>query len=457
MKHRVLLFVIVAVNCTLVQSQPDWSTIKAGFQPEYDSSLFEKPFLQTQAVGGWEDGVFISRDGLNMYCFYAPVDMISYAGDIGSSSPCEFPVIGPYWRGPMYGVDTSTIIEPCDHWMHSDVVHASRSSVSEPFSSWKPTDINSPLYYEGAPQTISKANDLLDLFVYTRATTGLSDIYIMRDVPNNPTDNGRIIDPENVKSPSGAEDNPHIEKIDESTYVLFFDDTYDGNHNMEIYFSISTDAGKTWTRAEQVTSLSSAAEEVMPHLWYDGAEWWMYFATSSPVLTDGRLTIVRSKQINKGDWLNWEKPQVVIAPGSIKNGNGEVFGVGEPTLTSWGDISFSVIYGNANQSDTTDQFDSDPWYLPRKQPKVMAKTDLNGLINPITIFPNPAQEFVRIRSNYGRGLTVSLIDLKGNLVTTDRTFQGALTIDTNYLRSGLYFLEINPIGGERMIRKVFVR
>ena len=41
-------------------------------------------------------------------------------------------------------------------------------------------------------------------------------------------------------------------------------------------------------------------------------------------------------------------------------------GVGEPTLTSNGDISFVVIYARPNPT-AFDNFDADVWYLPKKQ------------------------------------------------------------------------------------------
>ena len=66
----------------------------------------------------------------------------------------------------------------------------------------------------------------IDAFLYTRTTVQYSDIYIMRNIPHNPTDIGVRIDTVNIQSPAGAEDNPHMEHINGSTYVLFFDDTY---------------------------------------------------------------------------------------------------------------------------------------------------------------------------------------------------------------------------------------
>jgi len=454
MKTKLLTLCLTSSIIVALAQGPQWDSIKANYQPIIGfPSEYETPYIQNHANGGWEDGIYISRNGLHMYTFYSPVDIITYAGDIDTSQACEYPVIAPYWRGPMIGVDTATTIGPCTHWLHSDVVHASRTDGSSSFSPWTPTDINDQLYYEGAPQVIAKSNDSLDAFLYTRTTSGYVDIYIMRDITYNPTDIGKIIDTINIKSPSGAEDNPHMEKINDSTYVLFFDDTYNGNTNMEIYFSMSTDGGNTWQPAQQVTSLSSTAEDIMPHLWYDGTDWWIYYATSDPGITDGRLHIVRRKQTNQGDWLNWGSPQVVINPGSISGGFGEVLGVGEPTLTQWGDISFSVIYGNSSSMDTTDLWDSDPWFLPRKGSALSIESKEVSHTVEFYLYPNPANQSVTINTSIRKGL-VQVISITGQVVQTEQLNNGNTVISTTKLPSGMYIIQID--GESEMTRKKLI-
>ena len=65
------------------------------------------------------------------------------------------------------------------------------------------------------------------------------------------------------------------------------------------------------------------------------------------------------------DWDSWGEREIVIEPNIILDGYGTIIGVGEPTLTSNGDISFVVVYGDYTSEDETDVFDCDPWFLPK--------------------------------------------------------------------------------------------
>ena len=67
------------------------------------------------------------------------------------------------------------------------------------------------------------------------------------------------------------------------------------------------------------------------------------------------------------NWNDWSSPKLVIAPDKIKGEQGQIIGIGEPSLTEKGDLSFVVIYGDTRSDDKTDVFDCDPWFLPVKK------------------------------------------------------------------------------------------
>jgi hypothetical protein len=173
-------FALALMVSILSHAQPNWTQIKANFTPGYDTSEFDQPYIQPHAVGGWEDGIHMTRDGRYIYCFYAPIDMLSFAQDIDTSSTnqCPFPPIAPYWRGPAFGIDTNNYINNCPSgWMHSDIVYIDLNA----HTTWQPTDINDYGYYEGAPQLVEGDNGNIDAFLYTRTTDEYEDLYIMRN------------------------------------------------------------------------------------------------------------------------------------------------------------------------------------------------------------------------------------------------------------------------------------
>lgn len=45
---------------------------------------------------------------------------------------------------------------------------------------------------------------------------------------------------------------------------------------------------------------------------------------------------------------------------------GTSVGVGEPSLTSAGDLSFVTITQNTQNPSATDKYDADPWFMRRR-------------------------------------------------------------------------------------------
>ncbi len=58
-------------------SKSVWDSIKSNTSPVVEvpfQSEYAKPFKQPLADYGWEDGLHISPDGLNLYALYSPMD-----------------------------------------------------------------------------------------------------------------------------------------------------------------------------------------------------------------------------------------------------------------------------------------------------------------------------------------------------------------------------------------------
>ena len=107
---------------------------------------------------------------------------------------------------------------------------------------------------------------------------------------------------------------------------------------------------------QPLASLDTAEDEAQPHLFPDGdGRWWLYFSAANPA--DGKLAIHRAQRTAAGDWDSWGSRELVIGAGSTA-------GIGEPTLTAAGDLSFVVVTQDPS-GPATDRYDADPWFAPR--------------------------------------------------------------------------------------------
>ncbi len=339
-------------------SPPDWAQIKANAKPVVMiPNEYTTPYKLSIATGGWEDGIYITRDGLHLYCFYMPVDVFSFlagSGDISNFSA--------YRRGPTFGMDLVTNPSGASEWLHGDILYTHRPSTGDPFPQWQLSNLARPVWSEGAVQIVMKDATTADIFAYTSnhdSPPGQDDrdVLIFRDSSLNPSGVGSFLPP--VLNTDYVEDNPHFERLDANNLVLFFDsDRPGGKGKLDIWYSTSPDDGKTWTAPQPVTSLNTALDNQMPHLYRDAAgTWWIYYVNAPP--DTGQDEIWRARQATAGDWNSWTALEPVISPGNT-------LAVGEPTLTQNGDISFVVIYDAGPQASKFDRYDADPWFLPRK-------------------------------------------------------------------------------------------
>ena len=150
-----------------LQAQPDWPAIKAATAPIVAlPNEYGTPFQQPLAVGGWEDGLYISREGLHLYCFYTPIDFWSFTDNGGEVSNFT-----PFRWEPDFGMDLVTNQFGFSEWLHSDILTATRNSVDEPFKTWQLSNLARPEHWEGAPYTLMANDTLVDIFAFTSDDT----------------------------------------------------------------------------------------------------------------------------------------------------------------------------------------------------------------------------------------------------------------------------------------------
>lgn len=104
-------------------------------------------------------------------------------------------------------------------------------------------------------------------------------------------------------------------------------------------------------------------------------------------------------------------------------------------------VLFVVVYGDINSADTTDVFDCDPWFLPKKGSPLSGLSKLTQQNNELHLFPNPASENLTISfSNNKRMETgIEIYDSTGNIIM-EMEITTPQKIDISDLPSGLYII-----------------
>ncbi|MBA3697470.1 MAG: exo-alpha-sialidase [Planctomycetes bacterium] len=334
-----------------------WAAIRAAAVPQVAlPAEFEDPEPQALAVDGWEDGIFISRDGLHLFAVYVPADLLSF-----TLAGADQNLAASYFRGPTFGMDLTTNPVGTTNWIHGNIIHASRANTSARFTQWHLAPMARHTWSEGAPVAQGPSGGTWDLFVHTtneHPTDYKAHIALAHGAALDPAVVGTLL-PAPVTT-NNTEDNPHIERLDANNLVLFFDsgDRPGATGGLDLWYTTSPDNGTTWATPLPVTSLNTALDEHQPHLWRDFDDtWWLYFTATNTA--DSKLGIFRCQQTSAGDWNAWGTPVLVL-------GAGNTAGVGEPTLTTAGDLSFVVVYEDTVNGTPTNRFDADPWFMPRR-------------------------------------------------------------------------------------------
>lgn len=438
---RKITVIAATLFCNGILFAQNWSTIKANVSPVIEiSNEYDSIYRQSLATTGWEDGVHVSDDGLNLYCTYAPIDLLSFA--IKGGLPNNFSTT--YMRNaPTFGMDLTTNPINAAEWLHSDVLFAHRNSVKDPFSTWQLSDMARTFYSEGAPTPVFKTNDAQTvefmLFTSNDNANNNTDIWVIKNTLENPSGVG-VPFSATINS-IYTEDNPNLVRIDDKKLVLFFDSDNrpGGLGDIDIWFSESTDNGVSWSVPINVSSVNTTKKEHQPFLYQDlvSKKWFLYY---SAVHTDGKLAIYRRPQTNANNWNSWGNPELVISAGNSA-------GIGEPTLTRNGDISFVVVYEDPAKNSDYDHFDSDPWFLRKKALTTGLEHHFDQ--SKISVFPNPMNNILIVESeNVIQKL--ELYDNKGVLLITSQT----KSIQTQDLAKGVFVLRIQLESGQIEYRKL---
>ena len=332
-----------------------WANAKAAQAPTIElTSELGTPYAQPLANLAWEDGIYITRDGLNLYAYYEPADYLSFL--IAKPGVDKF---YEYERGNLIGQDFSNP-EPGETtpWIHADIAIAQRASTADSFTCWALGGLAFRYYNRGAPVGILNASDSsrFDYFAYLDDSSGVGRVEIIRDTPVDPTMPGTGL-PLNVSAAMYQQDNPHLERVGDQL-VLMYESGNQPNGSSPppsgytIWYTTSSDGGTTWTDSALVSTVDTAAGEDQPHLFDDGTTWWLYFTSPNPA--DGKNAIYRAAQGTPGNWDSWGARELVVSAGTTA-------GVGEATLTANGDLSFVAIVQNP-QGTSTDKYDADPWF-----------------------------------------------------------------------------------------------
>jgi hypothetical protein len=360
-------------------SGPAWETIKANTLPTIElPSAFETP--QRLAVGtlAWEDGIHVSDDGLSLFAFHAPMDVIKYSQYVAANPVC--PPVLEYLRGAALPGTDLDLIPPIDNpWdcpdgvLHSDIAVATRTSTDEDFSSWQRHAVSGDFKYDGGFSAADNGDGTFHL-VFSQSTHdgNLNDIYWVGNALSLHPASATPISISSTINDAGQQDNPHLERLDESQLILLFDNHGADDPDTEIRYSMSSDDGSSWSTPQLLDSINSpSSQEMHGHLFEDNQKhWWMYFASDRD---NGILGIYRSPHASDdlaGDFDHWGPVEKVISVGSVTGNHGFVAGLGEPTLTADGDLYFAVVYRKhpAHQTET-DAYDSDPWFAPGTPPE----------------------------------------------------------------------------------------
>lgn len=366
----VIAFSLLLTACfePVAQTDPDFGPIKNSAEPTVHVKGYKQPrLLQSVSTLAWEDSLHISRDGLHLYAFYAPIDLFRYSKFLGKQKGCA-PVeeLEKFLRGPTLTMDLANNPWNCPMLIHSDIAHAQRTSVTAEFGAWEILPFSEPGVFESGIAILDNGNGSVDM-VYSHSTEkNRDDIMWARGVSHNAI--GAKFSPIPINT-SRQEGNPSLERIGEKSLVLLYDDHWGGQKETSIWYTVSRDNGASWTKANTLgETINKGAEVMQGHLWSDGSDWWLYFTSDR---NPPGLAIYRSKYRGKNlmtHFDNWGEPERIISLGSIGSGTGDFVGVGEPTLTTKGDIAFVVVYC-AKKPSAHSYCDVDPWILEKKRHK----------------------------------------------------------------------------------------
>lgn len=75
----------------------------------------------------------------------------------------------------------------------------------------------------------------------------------------------------------------------------------------------------------------------------------------------------------------------------------------------------------------------------------------------VSIAPNPASNYIKVKANGAENTTVKVVDVLGNIVLNETVMGSSKTINTSRFRNGVYFVVVDADRAKPVTRKVIVR
>ena len=452
LKHLFIMVNVLLIMRSPIQAQltiPSeiWDSVKTNTHPIVVGSFtdqYETPFRMPLADYGWEDGLQISSDGLNLYALYAPADLLSWVDYINLNialPPCDIFGTGAFLRtyADDHGMDMTTNIFGCDTALNIDILYAHRNSLDENFESWELSGMQRPAFIEGGPFPLQSSVDpnVAEHFLFT----GNNDIWMINNTSINPENIAsaiRLPEPINPASDEFSADNPILKRINNSDTLLLIYEKYTDGALRDFMYVFSYDDGLTWDEPTLISSLNNDAGHLeTPQLYFDGLNTYLYYGRN--------FDIYRSRQAIPGNWDSWVEEEMVISKGNA-------LALGEPSFAPNGDMSFVVAYQNTNTTNPNDRFDADPWYVKNNFPPINITS--GGAEMVLKVFPNPTSEEIFINVSDQNIYSLSIFDLHGS--KTISIIHPYNKINVRDLKSGLYFIEIITESGVILKNKIVI-
>ncbi len=431
----------VGINAQAQLTDPAeiWDSIKANTAPIVAPAFaanFATPYRLPISAYGWEDGLQISADGLNLYTLYAPADLLSWFTYINTNIAlplCETfgntEFIRPY--AETYGMDMAFNFFGCDSAINLDILYAHRDNINDEFENWILSDIARPGTIEGGPfpvQSTTNANNV-DHFLFT----GPGDIWMINATTANPSNiASAVLLPAPINSTAGEfiADNPVMRRFNDSDTLLLVYEKYVIGSERDFMYALSFDDGETWQDPTLMSSITAATGNIEhPQIHTNAAGTWLYYSRN--------YDIYRMKQSIPNNWDSWVDEELIISKGNA-------VAIGEPSIAKNGDIAFVLMYENTENLD--DRFDIDPWYMRNLLPDNITSYNINPKLE---IYPNPADEYFEINiDNLNSIIELNIYSADGKYCLGSSNVQNLQKIDVQTLPGGLYFVEIINQNGQ---------
>jgi hypothetical protein len=182
----------------------------------------------------------------------------------------------------------------------------------------------------------------------------------------------------------------------------------------------------------------------------------------TPILIDTNVTRMQQPTWGTGQDRIYVMHRLAGSYPSIAN-TGEWTYKWTAPLTNVGNISFYACYNAANNNNTNDPGDQTYWAKITISPSAVGIADINGNNPSITVYPNPAQDFVNLEYIFDKPtfIKADLINIEGKLIQQliqEHQVSGKYVekiIFNNVVSSGTYFIR-STIAGREFLKKILI-